>query len=70
MAIKPIKVITGIDCWDTKIYEGDEDITEKIGGIFGIDIRLRVDEIPQMKLEGRVYTRPSITRIIPTLNRL
>ncbi len=50
MAIKPIKIVTGVDCWDTKIYEGDEDITEKIGGIFGIDIKLRVDELPKMTI--------------------
>ena len=50
MAIKPIKVITGKDCWDTKIYEGDEDITKKIGGIFGMDIVLRVDELPSITI--------------------
>ena len=44
--IKPIKIVTGKDCWDTKIYEGNEDITEKIGGIFGMDIVLRVDKLP------------------------
>jgi len=48
--LKPIKVITGKNCWDTKIYSGDEDITEKIGGIFGMDIVLRVDKLPQITI--------------------
>ena len=50
MSIKPVKIITGKECWDTKIYEGDEDITEKIGGIFGIDIVLRVDKLPSITI--------------------
>ena len=50
MAIKPIKVVTGLNCWDTKIYEGDEIVNEKIGGIFGIDIKLRVDAAPEMTI--------------------
>jgi len=48
--IKPIKIVTGKNCWDTKIYEGNEDITEKIGGIFGMDIVLRVDALPQITI--------------------
>lgn len=64
MAIKPIKVIAGEYCWDTKIYEGDEDITQKIGGIFGIDIRLRVDELPKMTIH-RLNTKMEYVSKVP-----
>ena len=50
MVVKPIKVITGMNCWDTKIYEGEELINEKIGNIFGIDIKIRVDAPPKMTI--------------------
>jgi len=44
--LKPIKIVTGKNCWDTKIYEGDKEITKEIDGMFGIDIVLRVDKLP------------------------
>jgi len=50
MSIKPIKIVNDGTCWGTKIYEGDKDVTEIIGGIFGIDIRLRVDEPPKVTI--------------------
>jgi len=50
MAIKPIKIVTGIAGWDTKLYINGEDVTEKIGGIFGIDIEIRVDGLPRVTI--------------------
>ena len=46
--IKPIKIISGMESWNAKIYEDGKDITEEIGGIFGIDIKLRVDRLPKI----------------------
>ena len=43
---KPIKIITNKAGWDTKILIDGKDANEMIGGIFGIDINIRVDALP------------------------
>lgn len=48
--LKPIKIVSGMDCWNAKIYEDGEDVTDKIGGIWGIDVKLRVDCLPQITI--------------------
>jgi len=47
--MKPLKVIVGKAPWDTKVFVDDIDITEKLS-LFGIDIKLRVDKIPEVIL--------------------
>ena len=47
---KPIKIITNKAGWDTKIFIDDKDITEEIGGIFEININIRVDSLPTITI--------------------
>lgn len=44
--IKPIKIITNKSGWNTKILIDGKDITEEIGGIFRINIDVKVDALP------------------------
>ena len=47
---KPIKIIVDKAGWDTKIYIDGEYVNEKIGEIFGVDIKIRVDDIPKVTI--------------------
>ena len=52
MAIKHVEVITGIKSYDTQILIDGKDIAQE-AGVYGIDIRLRVNEVPQMVILSR-----------------
>jgi len=46
--IKPIKIVTGMESSDIKIYEDGKDISEEIKNAFGIDIYLRAGKLPEI----------------------
>jgi len=48
--LKTIKIVSGMEPWNTKIYVGGKDIIEEIGGIFGVDVKLRVDCLPKITI--------------------
>ena len=48
--MKPRKIITNEAGWDTKIFIDGKDANEIIGGIFGIDVNIRVDTLPKITI--------------------
>jgi len=52
--IKPIKIVTGMESSDIKIYEDGKDISEEIKNAFGIDIKLRAGKLPKITIHRYV----------------
>jgi len=52
MAMKQIEIITGTKSYDTKILIDGIDIAQETG-VYGADIRLRVNEVPQVVIFRR-----------------
>lgn len=51
MAIKPIKIVTGYNFnTDCEIIIDGEDVLKEGTSIFGVDIKLRVGEVPKVTL--------------------